>query len=104
MFNNTYELTRKQNKYKSMKENVTKMFNVLSNSDAIDNLTMVQTGLKNYYLVNSSPCKYNEIKIQKERISSCLIALRNILNKIDSKLDNIKDDITAAEANENGEI
>lgn len=102
MFNNTYELTRKKNKYKDMRENVIKMINVLSNNDVIDNLTMVQTGLKSYYLVNGSACKYEDVRKQKERVSDCLALLRSVLNSIDSKLDNIKDDIEKAEARENG--
>lgn len=91
--NNTYELTRKQNKYKNMRENVIKMINVLSHSDLIDNLNMAQVNLKNYYLVNGSPYKYEEIRKQKEEISNCILSLKSILNSIDIKLKNIKQDI-----------
>lgn len=106
MYDSIYELTRKENKYMIMKENVTKMINVLSNSDVIDNLTMAQSGLKNYYIVNDSPCKYENIKKQKERISNCLVVLRIVLKSIDLKLDSIRAAIraaiAAAEASENG--
>lgn len=90
---NAYELTRKQNKYKNMRENVVKMINVLSNNDVIDNLNMAQVGLKNYYLVNGSPYKYEEIRKQKEEIYNCISSLKSILNSIDIKLKNIKQDI-----------
>lgn len=101
MFDNTYELTRKQNKYKSMRENVIKMINVLSSSDVIDNLSMAQSSVQNNYLVNGSACKYENIKRQKEKISSCISSLRNILKSIDSNIDDIKDDIEEAEEKEN---
>lgn len=99
---NTYELTRKKNKYKNMRENVIKMINVLSRSEVIDNLSIAQTSLKNHYLVNGSPCKYEEIRKQKERISNCLLVLRNILNSIDLKLNSIKKSIEIAESENNG--
>ncbi len=102
MFNDTYELIKETNKYKNIRENVIKMINVLSNSDVIDNLKMVQTGLKNYYLVNGSACKYKDVENQREKISDCLTLLKDVLNSIDSKLDNIKDDIEKAEAREDG--
>lgn len=101
MMDNTYELTRKQNKYKLMRENVIKMINVLSSSNIIDDLTVAQSSLKNYYLINDMPCKFDDIKRQKEKISSCLATLKTILNKIDSKLKIIKSDLKEAEAKEN---
>lgn len=101
---NTYELMRKKNKYKNIRENVVNMINVLSNSNVNDNLTMVQTNLKNYYLVNDSACKLEEIKKQKQRISDCLTLLNSILKSINSKIYNINVDIQNAEAMENGEL
>ncbi len=101
MFDNTYELTRRQNKYKTMRENVIRMINVLSNSDVVDTLSMAQSSLQSNYLVNGSVCKYENIKRQKESISNCISNLRSVLNSIDSKISDIKDDIERAETKEN---
>jgi hypothetical protein len=101
MFDNTYELTRRQNKYKTMRENVIRMINVLSNSDVVDTLSMAQSSLQSNYLINGSVCKYENIKRQKESISNCISNLRSVLNSIDSKISDIKDDIERAETKEN---
>ncbi|MBQ9013549.1 MAG: hypothetical protein IJ094_08375 [Bacilli bacterium] len=94
---NTYELTRKENNYKAMKENVTKMVNVLSNSDIIDNISMAKNGFKNYYVLNDTPVRQERLQKQKERISNCMNTLRSILNSVDSNLSDIKSDIEKAE-------
>ncbi len=100
MFDETYELTRKQNKYKAMRENVIKMINVLSNNDVVDMLSMARSSLENNYLVNGSACKSENIRKQRDRVSSCISSLRSVLNSIDSKIDDIKDDIEDAEEKE----
>lgn len=94
--NSTYELIVRQSKYKYMRENVIKMINVLSNN-LLDNLDVTQASLKDYYLVNDVPCKYEQVCDQKVKIKDSIYSLRIILNSIDAKIASIKENIREIE-------
>lgn len=96
----SYELTRKLTKYKNMKENVSRMINVLSRSDVTNNLSTAAYALKNNYSVDNSPNKAKDLEAQKETIYELTRKLQNISYSIDNSIRKINTDISVAKEGE----
>lgn len=96
----SYELTRKLNKYKNMKENVSKMINVLSRNDVTNNLSTAGYALKNNYLIDDNPCKVRELENQKQVIEEEVEKLQSIIYSIDNNISKIRTDISVAQEGE----
>ena len=97
----TYELTVKKNRYRTMKENVNKVIGVLSSNNIIDNIDMAEDSLRTYYRVNETSPKSKVLNSQKERVRNALSKLYSISNSISNKINDINDDIEKAEAEGN---
>lgn len=100
----TYELTRSKDKYRNMKENVNKMLNILSNNDAVDNLTSARSYLRDYYIVDNVAFKTSDISDEKRKLIDAISDLRGIIDSIDSKISSISDDIEEAKKKEQEEM
>ena len=98
--NEIYDLNQDKNKYKTMKENVNKMINVLSSNDIPDNLQSVLTSLNSDYTINDTAVKYNKINSQKDKVRDCIDDLKELYEKIKRKISSIDDDIKDAEQKE----
>ena len=96
----TYELIRKESKYRNLKDNIINIINTLNSSDAIDNLSMAQSNLNENYLVDNVPVKNDLLNKEIERLKTSLSTLNTIAYNIDSKMKDIKNDIQKAKENE----
>ncbi len=97
----TYELSVKKNRYRTMKENVNKIIGVLSSNNIVDNIGMAEDSLSTYYRVNDTSPKSKALNAQKEKVRNALSKLYSISNSISNKINDINDDIEKAEAEGN---
>lgn len=99
----SYELERSKGKYNNMKENVNKMLNILSSSDAVDNLTRARSYLREYYFVDNVAFNSSELSSEKTELSETISDLKRIIGSIDSKISSISSDIEEAKKQEQEE-
>lgn len=92
-----YELYRQLSKYESMRDNLNRAYNILSNPDIQDNLSVASHSLKANYIVNDSAFREGYIKKAKEELSSCAASLRQLISSANSSISRIRREINRRE-------
>lgn len=93
-----YDLYKKRNKYKSLRENVINSINVLSHNSVVDSLSSAVHSLNNNYTVNDEGCKTDIINKAIESLKSDLSNLNVCLSSINSKIYSLDQEIEEKEA------
>lgn len=91
--NELYELNRDKNKYKNLRNNLSKIYDILSSSDLRDDLSAAASVLQNNYTIDNNSKYSRPINNIKDSINDNRMQLNNIIRDVDLKINNINKDI-----------
>lgn len=91
--NELYELNRDKNKYKNLKYNLSKIYEILSSSDVRNDLLMAASVLQNNYTIDNNSKYSRSISNIKDSIDENRALLNNIIKDINAKINDIDKDI-----------
>lgn len=91
--NELYELNRDKNKYKNLRNNLSKIYDILSSSDLRDDLSAAASVLQNNYTIDNNSKYSRPINNIKDSINDNRMQLNNIIRDVDLKINGINKDI-----------
>ena len=91
--NELYELNRDKNKYKNLKYNLSKIYEILSSSDVRNDLLTAASVLQNNYTIDNNSKYSKSISNIKDSIDENRALLNSIIKDINAKINDIDKDI-----------
>lgn len=91
--NELYELNRDKNKYKNLKNNLSRIYEILSSSDLRNDLSTAASVLQNNYTIDNNSKYSRPINNIKDSIDDSRVLLNNIIKDVNLKINNINKDI-----------
>lgn len=91
--NELYELNRDKNKYNNLRNNLSKIYEILSSSDLKNDLSTAASVLQNNYTIDNNSKYSKPIVNIKDSIESYSPLLKNIINDLGFKVNDINKNI-----------
>lgn len=91
--NELYELNKDKNKYKILKYNLNRIYELLSGSEVKTDLITASNSLQNNYTINNY-CKYSKSILSiEDELNNNREIIKDIINDVDYKINSIDKDI-----------